>query len=496
MSETGEARPAVVTVFGGSQVHPGTALYDDAVELGRLLGRAGYAVCNGGYMGTMEAVSRGCKEVGGRTIGVTVEIFSDSRTPNKYLDEVVGTASLLMRLDKLTAPWNWHETFYIYAIALVTTFVYSVPALGRTKARGMWANWTIAVPRGCLLKVPDLYMEKLAIGPGYERGIVDLDAPAGENALRLAQAKGVKIDKITCCVLDRPRHEKIIADLRKVGARINLIPDGDVAGIINTTMPETGIDMYVGQGKAPEAVLAAAALRCVGGQMQARFAQERQFRRREPGRILDADATHLEHRLVQGWHQLERSLERDAPAQRLASLCRHGGQRQRNALRLAQRQQPVERRRRVGGIVVAPPHGGDASGRREAVQLLDQRREVARAHARPAAACAWATSAPIAWTDLRMPSRSTLSRPASSGPASARATASAMLCGVIVVSSTIWISPRRPSSSARSVCSRITSTDADERLPTRARHWRLRSSASGSSSRLCSTAVITAGPPG
>jgi fructose-1,6-bisphosphatase II / sedoheptulose-1,7-bisphosphatase len=129
-----------------------------------------------------------------------------------------------------------------------------------------------AAPRGGLLQVPDLYMEKLAIGPGYDRGIVDLDAPAGENALRLAQAKGVKIDKITCCVLDRPRHERIIADLRKAGARINLIPDGDVAGIINTTMPETGIDMYVGQGKAPEAVLAAAALRCVGGQMQARFA--------------------------------------------------------------------------------------------------------------------------------------------------------------------------------------------------------------------------------
>ena len=129
-----------------------------------------------------------------------------------------------------------------------------------------------ASPRGGLLKVPDLYMEKLAVGPGYERGVVDLDAPAGENAIRLAKAKGVSVNKITCCVLDRPRHEKIIADLRKAGARINLISDGDVAGILNTTRPETGIDMYVGQGKAPEGVLAAAALRCVGGQMQARFA--------------------------------------------------------------------------------------------------------------------------------------------------------------------------------------------------------------------------------
>jgi len=128
-----------------------------------------------------------------------------------------------------------------------------------------------AAPRGGLLQVPDLYMEKLAIGPGFERGVVDLDADAGENAIRLAKAKGVDVCEITACVLDRPRHEKIIADLRKAGARINLIPDGDVAGVINTAMPETGIDMYVGQGKAPEGVLAAAALSCVGGQMQARF---------------------------------------------------------------------------------------------------------------------------------------------------------------------------------------------------------------------------------
>ena len=117
-----------------------------------------------------------------------------------------------------------------------------------------------AAPRGGLLQAPDLYMEKLAIGPGYDNGVVDLDADAGENAIRLAKAKGVDVREIVACVLDRPRHEKIIADLRKAGARINLIPDGDVAGVINTAMPETGIDMYVGQGKAPE-----------GGQMQARF---------------------------------------------------------------------------------------------------------------------------------------------------------------------------------------------------------------------------------
>jgi fructose-1,6-bisphosphatase II / sedoheptulose-1,7-bisphosphatase len=154
-----------------------------------------------------------------------------------------------------------------------------------------------AAPRGGLLKVPDLYMEKLAIGPGFERGIVDLDAPAGENAIRLAQAKGVKVDKITACVLDRPRHEKIIADLRKAGARISLIPDGDVYGVLAAAMPETGIDMYVGSGKAPEGVLAAAALRCVGGQMQARFtfrneAEKYQAQRmgvQDPGRRYSLD---------------------------------------------------------------------------------------------------------------------------------------------------------------------------------------------------------------
>jgi fructose-1,6-bisphosphatase II / sedoheptulose-1,7-bisphosphatase len=154
-----------------------------------------------------------------------------------------------------------------------------------------------AAPRGGLLKVPDLYMEKLAIGPGFDRGIVDLDASAGENAVRLAQAKGVKVDKITACVLDRPRHEKIIADLRKAGARISLIPDGDVYGVLAAAMPETGIDMYVGSGKAPEGVLAAAALRCVGGQMQARFmfkseAEKYQAQRmgvQDPGRRYSLD---------------------------------------------------------------------------------------------------------------------------------------------------------------------------------------------------------------
>ncbi len=126
-------------------------------------------------------------------------------------------------------------------------------------------------PRGGLLYAPDTYMDKIAIGRGYETGVVDIDASPAENAKALAKAKGVDVSDITVCVLDRPRHEGIISSLRGVGARIRLITDGDVAGVIATTNPATGIDMYLGQGGAPEGVLAAAALRCIGGQMQGRL---------------------------------------------------------------------------------------------------------------------------------------------------------------------------------------------------------------------------------
>ena len=126
-------------------------------------------------------------------------------------------------------------------------------------------------PRGGLLYAPDTYMDKLAIGPGYAEGVVDLDASPAENAQALAKAKGVDVSEITVCVLDRPRHQDIISGLRGVGARIHLITDGDVAGVIATATPKAGIDMYLGQGGAPEGVLAAAALRCVGGQIQGRL---------------------------------------------------------------------------------------------------------------------------------------------------------------------------------------------------------------------------------
>ncbi|WP_367714517.1 class II fructose-bisphosphatase [Nitratireductor sp. GISD-1A_MAKvit] len=126
--------------------------------------------------------------------------------------------------------------------------------------------------RGSLLYAPDVYMEKIAVGPGYPEGVVDLDAPAVENIEALAKAKGVPVNEITACILDRPRHARLIEDVRGTGAAIRLIGDGDVAGVIHTTDPdETGIDIYLGIGGAPEGVLAAAALRCIGGQMQGRL---------------------------------------------------------------------------------------------------------------------------------------------------------------------------------------------------------------------------------
>jgi fructose-1,6-bisphosphatase II / sedoheptulose-1,7-bisphosphatase len=126
--------------------------------------------------------------------------------------------------------------------------------------------------RGGLLNAPDMYMNKIAIGPGYPEGILDLDAPPGDTLNAMAKARGVSVSEITACILDRPRHAELIAAVRKAGAGVQLIPDGDIAGVIWTTDPkETGIDIYFGIGGAPEGVLAAAALRCIGGQMQGRL---------------------------------------------------------------------------------------------------------------------------------------------------------------------------------------------------------------------------------
>jgi fructose-1,6-bisphosphatase II / sedoheptulose-1,7-bisphosphatase len=139
---------------------------------------------------------------------------------------------------------------------------------------------------GALLHAPDIYMDKLAIGPGYPKNVVDLDAPADENIRNLAKAKGVKPEAITAMILDRPRHADLIAAVRKAGGAVSLISDGDVAGVIHTAQPDkTGIDIYLGIGGAPEGVLAAAALRCTGGQMQTRLVVDTDEKRARVARM-------------------------------------------------------------------------------------------------------------------------------------------------------------------------------------------------------------------
>jgi fructose-1,6-bisphosphatase II / sedoheptulose-1,7-bisphosphatase len=138
---------------------------------------------------------------------------------------------------------------------------------------------------GTLLHAPDVYMDKIAIGPGYRKGVVDLDAPPQDNILALAKAKGVKPEAITAILLDRPRHADMIAAVRKTGAAVSLITDGDVAGVIHCAEPKTGIDIYLGIGGAPEGVLAAAALRCIGGQMQTRLVLDTEERRERAAKM-------------------------------------------------------------------------------------------------------------------------------------------------------------------------------------------------------------------
>ncbi|MEK6636805.1 MAG: class II fructose-bisphosphatase [Pseudomonadota bacterium] len=155
---------------------------------------------------------------------------------------------------------------------------------------------------GNLLNAPDVYMDKLAVGPGYPEGIIDLNKSATENVAAVAAAKGVAPSEIIVCVLDRPRHEKLIAELRSIGCGIMLIPDGDVAGVIATTNPDTTIDMYMGSGGAPEGVLAAAALRCVGGQFKGRllFRNEDEKARARKWGIKDLDYVYDLSELAKG----------------------------------------------------------------------------------------------------------------------------------------------------------------------------------------------------
>ena len=124
---------------------------------------------------------------------------------------------------------------------------------------------------GGFLNAPDTYMDKIAVGPGHPDGIVDLDATPEENLKSLAKARGMDIRDLVACILDRPRHSELISRVRATGARIMLISDGDVSGVIATATPGSGVDIYIGSGGAPEGVLAASALRCIGGQMQGRL---------------------------------------------------------------------------------------------------------------------------------------------------------------------------------------------------------------------------------
>jgi len=155
-------------------------------------------------------------------------------------------------------------------------------------------------PKGTLLHAPDTYMDKIACGPGYPAGVIDLDATPADNVRALAKAKGVEPAEITVCVLDRPRHAEIIASLREVGARVYLIGDGDIAGVINTADPTTGIDLYLGSGGAPEGVLACAALKCVGGQFQGRLMFRNADERARAARagITDLDKKYDLHEMV------------------------------------------------------------------------------------------------------------------------------------------------------------------------------------------------------
>jgi fructose-1,6-bisphosphatase II / sedoheptulose-1,7-bisphosphatase len=155
-------------------------------------------------------------------------------------------------------------------------------------------------PRGSMLHAPDTYMDKLAIGPGYDADTVTMDMTPTQRVEALARAKGCATSDITVCVLERPRHEKMIAEIRATGAAIRLITDGDVAGVMHCSEPGTGIDMYMGEGGAPEGVLAAAALKCMGGQFYGRlvFRNDDERGRAAKAGITDFDRVYTRDELV------------------------------------------------------------------------------------------------------------------------------------------------------------------------------------------------------
>ncbi len=156
--------------------------------------------------------------------------------------------------------------------------------------------------RGNFLHAPDIYMDKIAVGGGLPDGVISLDAPVKENLKNLALAKGIEISELMVCMLDRERHEEAIAKIREAGARILLLGDGDVAGVIAASLPGGGVDMYLGSGGAPEGVLAAAALRCTGGQMQGRllFEDDAQIERARTMGITDPNHVYTLEEMAKG----------------------------------------------------------------------------------------------------------------------------------------------------------------------------------------------------
>jgi fructose-1,6-bisphosphatase II / sedoheptulose-1,7-bisphosphatase len=151
--------------------------------------------------------------------------------------------------------------------------------------------------KGGFLHAPDIYMDKLAVGPGLPPGVVNLQASVEENLRELAKAKKCSISDLVVCLLDRDRHKEIVKRCRAAGARIMMIPDGDVSGVVAVSQVDTGVDIYMGSGGAPEGVLAAAALRCIGGQMQGRLmfendeqiARAREMGVTDPNRIYELE---------------------------------------------------------------------------------------------------------------------------------------------------------------------------------------------------------------
>ncbi|MFA7639870.1 MAG: class II fructose-bisphosphatase, partial [Parvibaculum sp.] len=227
-----------------------------ALEMGRVTERA--AVCSALWVGRGDeksadqaAVDAMRRELNVIDIDGTVVIGEGERdeAPMLYIGEQVGTG----KGPKVDIALDPLEGTTLTAKAMPNAMAVLAAAAG-----------------GTLLHAPDTYMDKIAIGGGYADGIVDLDASPADNINALAKAKGVKPAEITACILDRPRHADLIRAVRETGARVTLITDGDIAGVIATTDPSTGVDIYMGTGGAPEGVLAAAALRCIGGQMQGR----------------------------------------------------------------------------------------------------------------------------------------------------------------------------------------------------------------------------------